>query len=190
MINKNKLFRQIHIYTSLFFLPCAVLFAFTGMAYIFGFNQDVGLKTQNYILQKSIEVGKEREALLEFLKENNLKIPSNTELRVGKGKGNGNSANVMLMGGTHYSVEMKPVANHYEITLKTRSILGDMIMLHKDKAAWYFSVLSVGFGVVLFLLYLSGLMITFFASKKDRAKQLTTFAIGLLVTILLAYLSL
>ena len=33
-------------------------------------------------------------------------------------------------------------------------------------------------------------MITFFASKKDRAKQLTTFAIGLLVTILLAYLSL
>ena len=63
-------------------------------------------------------------------------------------------------------------------------------MLHKDKAAWYFSVLSVGFGVVLFLLYLSGLMITFFASKKDRAKQLTTFAIGLLVTILLAYLSL
>ena len=104
MINKNKLFRQIHIYTSLFFLPCAVLFAFTGMAYIFGFNQDVGLKTQNYILQKSIEVGKEREALLEFLKENHLKIPSNTELRVGKGKGNGNSANAMLMGGTHNSV--------------------------------------------------------------------------------------
>ena len=190
MINKNKLFRQIHIYISLFFLPCAVLFAFTGIAYIFGFNQDVGLKTQSYVLQKNIEAGKEREALLEFLKENNLKIPSNTELRVGKGKGTGNSANVMLMGGVHYSVEMKPKANQYEITLKTRSLLGDMIMLHKDKGAWYFSVLSVGFGVVLFLLYLSGLMITFFASKKDRNKQLMTLVVGFLVTIILAYSSL
>lgn len=43
MINKNKLFRQIHIYVSLFFLPCAVLFALTGIAYILGADQDTGL---------------------------------------------------------------------------------------------------------------------------------------------------
>lgn len=52
MINKNKLFRQIHIYVSLFFLPCAVLFALTGIAYILGADQDTGLKVETYKLVK------------------------------------------------------------------------------------------------------------------------------------------
>ncbi|MFQ6342673.1 hypothetical protein [Campylobacter sp. VTCC 70190] len=188
MINKNKLFRQIHIYVSLFFLPCAVLFAFTGIAYIFGFNQDVGIKKESYILQKNIQPGKEKEELIQFLQENKLKIPSDTELKQGRGKGN-NAASTM--GGVHYSIDMIAKDNNsYEITLKTRSLLGDMIMLHKDKGAWYFSVLSVGFGVVLFLLYLSGLMITLFANKKDRNKQYLVLASGFIITLLLAYFSL
>ncbi len=80
MINKNKLFRQVHIYLSLFFLPCALLFALTGIVYIFGINQDVGLKVEQYQLSKVIESGKEREALIEFLKTNGLKVPSNTNI--------------------------------------------------------------------------------------------------------------
>lgn len=43
-MNKNKFFRQFHIYLSLFFLPCAFIFALTGIAYIFGINQDIGLE--------------------------------------------------------------------------------------------------------------------------------------------------
>ncbi|MCH5337030.1 MAG: hypothetical protein J1D99_06430, partial [Campylobacter sp.] len=69
-MNKNKLFRQIHIYLSLFFLPCAFIFALTGIVYIFGINQDVGLKEQSYILEEKIEKGKEIESLLSFLKQN------------------------------------------------------------------------------------------------------------------------
>ncbi len=45
-------------------------------------------------------------------------------------------------------------------------------MLHKDKGAWYFSVLSVGFGITLFMLYISGLMITLFANKKIEVNNL------------------
>lgn len=184
MINKNKLFRQIHIYVSLFFLPCAVLFALTGIVYIFGADQDTGLKVENYKLVKNIEVGKEKDALIQYLQENNLKIPSNTEVIESKDKG-------ITIGGAHYSANIAPIAqNEYTITLKTRSFLGDMIMLHKDKGAWYFSVLSIGFGIALFLLYISGLIITLFASKKDRQKQLATLGAGVVITIFLAYLSL
>lgn len=190
MINKNKLFRQIHIYVSLFFLPCAVLFALTGIVYILGADQDTGLKVENYKLVKNIEAGKEKDALVQFLQENNLKIPSDTVSTKGKGQGKGKSRSI-TMGGVHYNVTMTPVAqNEYAITLKTRSLLGDMIMLHKDKGAWYFSVLSIAFGIALFLLYISGLIITLFASKKDRQKQLATLGAGIVITILLAYLSL
>ena len=210
MINKNKLFRQIHIYVSLFFLPCAVLFALTGIAYILGADQDTGLKVETYKLVKNIEPGKEKDALIQYLQENNLKVPSDAEATQGKGKGanmggihhNANAApanvkagkgknNEITIGGAHYSANITPVAqNEYVITLKTRSLLGDMIMLHKDKGAWYFSVLSIGFGISLFLLYISGLIITLFASKKDRQKQLATLGAGVVITILLAYLSL
>lgn len=184
MINKNKLFRQIHIYVSLFFLPCAVLFALTGIVYILGADQDTGLKVENYKLVKNIEVGKEKDALIQYLQENNLKIPSNTEVIKGKDKG-------ITIGGAHYSANIALVAqNEYAITLKTRSLLGDMIMLHKNKGAWYFSVLSIAFGIALFLLYISGLIITLFASKKDRQKQLATLGAGVVITIFLAYLSL
>lgn len=189
---------------------CAVLFALTGIAYILGADQDTGLKVETYKLVKNIEPGKEKDALIQYLQENNLKVPSDAEATQGKGKGanmggihhNANAApanvkagkgknNEITIGGAHYSANITPVAqNEYVITLKTRSLLGDMIMLHKDKGAWYFSVLSIGFGIALFLLYISGLIITLFASKKDRQKQLATLGAGVVITILLAYLSL
>ncbi|AXP09265.1 hypothetical protein DZD33_07685 [Campylobacter hepaticus] len=184
MINKNKLFRQIHIYLSLFFLPCALMFALSGIAYIFNINQNVGLKVERFYLDQSVEPGKEREALLEYLQVNNLKIPSNTNIIKSKDRG-------ITIGGIHYSANIsKNGKNEYYITLKTRSFLGDMIMLHKDKGAWYFSVLSVAFGIALLILYLSGLIIVFFASKKDRIKQLIVLLMGFAITSFLAYLSL
>lgn len=184
MIRKNKIFRQIHIYLSLFFLPCALIFAISGIAYILGFNQNVGLKVQTYKLNQYIQKGKEREALIEYLIENKLKLPSNIEPIKSKNKG-------ITIGTVHYSANIAPInKNEYLITLNTRSLLGDMIMLHKDKGLWYFSILSIGFGVTLFLLYISGLIITFFANKKDRKRQLFVLSLGFLITFILAYMSL
>ncbi|MBK2000341.1 MULTISPECIES: hypothetical protein [Campylobacter] len=184
MIRKNKIFRQIHIYLSLFFLPCALIFAISGIAYILGFNQNVGLKVQTYKLNQYIQKGKEREALIEYLIENKLKLPSNIEPIKSKNKG-------ITIGTVHYSANIAPInENEYLITLNTRSLLGDMIMLHKDKGLWYFSILSIGFGVTLFLLYISGLIITFFANKKDRKRQLFVLSLGFLITFILAYMSL
>ncbi|MBZ7958650.1 hypothetical protein [Campylobacter molothri] len=184
MIRKNKIFRQIHIYLSLFFLPCALIFAISGITYILGFNQNIGLKVQTYKLNQYIQKGKEREALIEYLIENKLKLPSNIEPIKSKNKG-------ITIGTVHYSANIAPInENEYLITLNTRSLLGDMIMLHKDKGLWYFSILSIGFGVTLFLLYISGLIITFFANKKDRKRQLFVLSLGFLITFILAYMSL
>ena len=93
------------------------------------------------------------------------------------------------MGGIHYSVNAKAQGDDLLITATTRSLLGDIILLHKDKGGWYFSVLAVGFGVTLVLLYLSGLMITLFASKKDRKPQLIVLALGVLACLILGYAS-
>ncbi|MCX2682503.1 hypothetical protein OQH60_01250 [Campylobacter sp. MIT 21-1685] len=184
MINKNKLFRQIHIYCSLFFLPAALIFALSGLLFLFDFHSSIGMEEQDYILEKKIEKGEEQQQLLNFLKEQGIKIPSNTQLKTGK------KNNTYVMGGVHYSIIMTLIGeNQYKITTQTRSVLGDMMMLHKDKGEWYFSVLSVGLGIVLFLLYISGLIITFFANKKERKGQIIVFILGLLVTVILFYCS-
>lgn len=183
MINKNKLFRQAHIYISLFFLPLAAMYALTGLVYIFGFDQDVGAKRQVYQVQARLESGKEVEFLLSYLKENNLKIPSDSTPKKARDGG-------ISIGGTHYSANIKQLdSSLVQISTTTRSILGDMIMLHKDKAKWYFAIMSVGFGVALILLYISGLFITLLNVKKDRGKQIATIIAGLIVSIILGVLS-
>lgn len=185
MINKNKLFRNIHIYVSLFFLPVALLYAISGVAYIFGANQDtLATKTTHTVSGVSLEKGQEEQALLEILKAQGIKIPANTKVKADRKQGG------FTMGGAHYSVNAKQNAEELVLATTTRSLLGDIIMLHKDKGEWYFSVLAVGFGAALILLYLSGLMITLFASKKDRQAQLAVLALGIFACILLAYLSL
>lgn len=178
-----KNFRNIHIYLSLFFLPVALMYALTGIVYICGFNQDVGATKQTYILTQNIEKGKEVEAITEFLKNNNLAIPSNLTLKKGK---NG----TLEIGGVHYSVSLMQTSDStYNLTTLKRSILGDMIMLHKAKAMWYFNVLAIGFGLTLVLLYVSGLMITLFNIKKNRKSQYVTLILGFAITLVIGILS-
>ena len=178
-----KNFRNIHIYLSLFFLPLALMYALTGIVYICGFNQDIGATKQTYTLTQNIEKGKEVDAITEFLKNNHLAIPSNLTPKKNRNGG-------VEIGGVHYSVSLAQASDStYSLTTLKRSILGDMIMLHKAKAMWYFNILAVGFGITLVLLYVSGLMITLFNIKKNRKSQYVTLALGFIVTLILGILS-
>lgn len=178
-----KFFRKIHIYISLFFLPVAALYAITGLACIFGLNQDAWSKKEVYQVNTKLESGKEADFLISYLKDNGLKIPSDSTPKKAKNGG-------ILIGGAHYSATIKQLdSNIAQITLQTRSILGDMIMLHKDKGKWYFAVLSVGFGITLILLYISGIIITLVNIKKDRGKQIATIIAGIVISIILGYIS-
>lgn len=182
MINKNKLFRQIHIYISLFFLPLALLYALTGIAYILGFDQDSGLKENTYNVNFEIQEGKEKELITNFLKENNIKLPKDEIMEAKDGD--------FVLGSAAYSVELHQNEGKFMLITKERSFLGNMIMLHKNKVAWYFSVLGIAFGLTLLTLYLSGIMITLVAIKKDRRNQILTILAGFIVTSIVAYLSL
>ncbi|CAM4152619.1 hypothetical protein [Campylobacter armoricus] len=183
-MNKNKLFRQIHIYISLFFLPLAFLYAITGFAYIAGLDGESGAKIQDYKIQAVIQEGAEAEFLIDFLKKNNLKLPSSLEPKLNK-KGNG-----IEIGTISYTAGIiKLDENHYKITTKSRSLLGNMILLHKDKGMWYFSVLGLAFALAMIILYISGLLITLIAIRKDRGKQIAILGIGFAITLIIAYLS-
>lgn len=70
-----------------------------------------------------------------------------------------------------------------------RSLIGDMIMLHKAKAKWYFDILAIGFGLTLILLYISGLMITLFNIKKNRGIQIFTILAGIIISVIVGALS-
>ncbi|AJC86723.1 membrane protein [Campylobacter sp. RM16704] len=183
-MNKNKFFRQIHIYISLFFLPLAFLYALTGFAYIAGFDGESGAKIQNYKVQAVIQKGAEAEFLIDFLNKNSLKLPSSLEPKLNK-KGNG-----IELGTISYTASIIKIdENNYEIITKERSLLGNMILLHKDKGMWYFSVLGLAFALAMIVLYISGLLITLIAIRKDRGKQIVVLGIGFVITLFIAYLS-
>ncbi len=73
----TKFSRSLHIYISLFFLPMALLFAVSGALFIFGVDAEIGAKYQTYTLEKEIEKGQEANAMLEYLRQNNIALPKN-----------------------------------------------------------------------------------------------------------------
>ena len=179
----TKQFRNLHIYLSLFFLPVALMYALTGVLYISGFDQDSGATKNTYILNAEIPKGGEVDAMLKYLEDNNLPLPAKTEPKP-------NKSGALSIGGTHYSASIAQSGeNQWTINTTKRSLIGDMIMLHKAKAKWYFNVLAIGLGITMVLLYLSGLMITLFNSKKNRNIQYGTILAGCLVSIVLGVLS-
>ena len=183
-MNKTEFFRSAHIYVILLFLPVALLYAISGVAYIFGAKEDILATKIEYEANATLVKGQEQALLLEILNEKGIEIPANTKVRNDRKQGG------VSMGGIHYSINAKQQsADTLIITATTRSLLGDIILLHKDKGGWYFSVLAVGFGIALALLYLSGLMITLFASKKDRTPQLIVLTLGIVACVVLGYLS-
>lgn len=184
----KKAFHKIHIYVSLFFIPIALAYAITGISIIFGIDEDSGMKQKDYQitldepLQNDAENSAQGDLMLTFLKENNLKIPSNTSLKNAKGGGK-------MMGGINYSVILKQNDElNYTLTTRKRSIFGNMILLHKAKGEFYFNILGAAFGLALITLYLSGLIITQFC-KNRRKNALIAVILGIFAYVFLGYLS-
>lgn len=95
----NKTWMQIHLYVSLFFIPMALIYAITGSLYIFGVRQNAGAEIIEVKVKSPIIKGEEQRVILETLKENHLRIPNNTEVRLFR---NGS----YYMGNLKYSVTL------------------------------------------------------------------------------------
>lgn len=178
----GKLFRQIHIELSLFFLPLALLYATTGALYLSGFNQDSGAKIWKLTLPQMQKEDLPKAVNDELLK-NGLRQIENATLRKGK-------RNTLLMGGADYSVTLSEDKSNggWNMRVVKRGFWGNLIMLHKGKAKWYFDVLAYAFATSLIIFYFSGLMMTKFCQKR-RGRALAVTGFGFLVAIVVGYLS-
>lgn len=187
---KRKLWMQIHLYLSLFFTPLALIYAFTGVLYIFGLNQNAGAIITNITLESRPQKGQERDFILEILNQNNLKIPKDTSIKSLKGN--------IAMGDVKYSVALLMEKNGNLILRTTeRNLYGVLMMMHKSGGKKYeigdfrfslFDFLAIGFGISMLLFYLSGLIMTSFCKGKRKA-AFGVMGIGFLLTILAVYLS-
>lgn len=176
---KNFL-RKFHAYSAMFFLPMAILFALTGVLYICGIREDFMAKKQEFIIKLDQRPQDLQKYVLDFLKQNELKIPSNTELRKFRG-------DMQVMGSASYVVMIKILDNGLNLQTMERSVIGEMILLHKAKVGQVFVVFSVIFSIFLLLSYFSGIVIL---AKKHQKMGVVFFILGLVVTFITAAVSL
>ncbi|RAX54923.1 hypothetical protein CCY99_01915 [Helicobacter sp. 16-1353] len=185
----KKMWMKIHTYLSLFFLPAAFIYVLTGVLYIFDFKQDSGAKIYEFKLESAPKKGEELEAIIKVLSENNLKIPSNTELKSGR--------NSVIMGNTKYQISLTQNNNGAVVKVTDRSIYGILVLMHKAKGEKndvfgfkisFFDLIAIGFGLSMVIFYLSGLIMTSFCKKNRKFAFRILFA-GLIITIIAMYFS-
>ncbi|HIZ88941.1 MAG TPA: hypothetical protein H9804_03265 [Candidatus Mucispirillum faecigallinarum] len=184
----KKIFRKIHLYMALFTIPVGIMVAITGVVYILGANQDTWAETNTYTVNQTIAKGQEVEFLKQWTKENNVKMPKEN-VSLDKSKVN------RTVGSAGYLITLKDKENSTEIVTFKRSIIGNMIMLHKAKAGMLFKIMMILYGIVLVCFYISGLTIAVFKKNVNgklvpKTESYVVIAAGFIVTIIFAIISL
>ncbi len=181
LFEKKKVWMKIHLYLSLFFLPAAFIYAFTGALYLFGVKEEYGANIYEFFLDFVPTKGQEQQVIVQTLKKNNLKIPDETAIKNVRGN--------MSMGSIRYSATLlKDKNGNYKILVVERGIYGILLLMHKGKGKIYFDIIAVSFAISLMFFYFSGLVVTSFCKNK-RSGALLTFLCGLFITIFMIYLS-
>ncbi|WP_300447492.1 hypothetical protein [uncultured Helicobacter sp.] len=186
----RKLWMQIHLYLSLFFLPAALIYAITGALYIFEIRQNSGATITKIPLDLKPKKGEERDFIINVLEENNLRIPSNTEIKMARGNPS--------IGNVKYSATiMNDQKEGLILNVVDRNLYGVLMMMHKSGGTkfelggfkfTFFDFIAVCFGLSMILFYLSGLIMTSFCKGK-RKSGFGVMGIGFIVTILAIYFS-
>lgn len=176
----KKNWMKIHTYLSLFFLPMCLIYAITGVGYIFGLKENAGATIHTINITSPLQDNLE-EMMIEILKANNLKIPKNTTVRIQKGN--------PIMGNLKYIVFIQKDKNG-QMVLRTieRNFYGILLLLHKAKGAVLFDILAICFSISLLIFYLSGLIVTSFCKKYRKLALITLFG-GFIITFIAIFLS-
>ena len=170
----KKNWMQIHTYLSLFFLPACLIYVITGVGYIFDFNADADAKIYEFSIKAIPPKEQAQDFILQKLRENDLPIPKNTEVRYRHGS--------PTMGGMKYNIIIgKNRSDEIVMRVTNRGIYGVLLLLHRARGLYYFDIIAVAFSVSLILFYLSGLIVTQFC-KKNRKEGLLTFVFGGIAT--------
>lgn len=150
---KKSVWLKIHIYVAIFFLPFMLLFAATGVGYLLGFGQFAGATKQTFELNIAPLSAKDelRSALVDTLKEHELFIPNGYE-RVRDGRFSLNNAKYAA---SIFNKDGKMVVEYSE-----RTWFGTMYSMHFGHGGALFTVLSIVFSAFIFVVYLSGFVVT------------------------------
>lgn len=121
--------------------------------------------------------------MVEFAKANNIAVP--------EGKAKKGKMGVMLGSPTGHNLVLIPdrMENKAVLQVNDPGFLFKMGMLHKSKCGLAFKILSIGLGVVMVLQYISGIFL-FWKRKNMRNRLLVTCLVGLIVTVIVRYISL
>ena len=178
----KKDWMKIHTYLSLFFLPMCLIYVLTGIGYIFDFKDTAGAKIYEFTLPNAPQKGEEANAMIEVLRANNLKIPSNTEITIQRGS--------PTMGSVSYgvSIESDRKSGALKVRVVDRSLYGILVLMHKAKGAVYFNAVAICFALSLAIFYLSGLIMTSFCKNKRKSAGIA-FGAGFVITAIAIYLS-
>ncbi|WP_104750134.1 hypothetical protein [Helicobacter cynogastricus] len=161
---------RFHAYASVFFLPIALLFVISGVAFLLDFNSNSGAKIKHWNVP-FVPKDKELEFLLDFLKQKSIALPSKIEPRKHRG--------VLIIGTASYEINLTSRGNASIVTSIHRSLLGLLMQVHKGKVSKALKIFGVFFGIFLTLFYTSGLLMGF---KRKNAKGIIgAFVLGLIV---------
>ncbi|WP_104741770.1 PepSY domain-containing protein [Helicobacter ailurogastricus] len=155
---------KFHAYTSVFFLPFALLFALSGAAFLLGFNANSGAKIRKWHVEKSSKT--DLDFLLDFLKTHNIPQPSKLAPRKRRGD--------LIIGTPAYEIEFDPKQS--VVSVIQRSFLGVLMQVHKGRAGVVLKAFGVVFGVFSCFFYISGLLMGF--KRKNTASILSAFLLG------------
>lgn len=170
----KKNWMQIHTYLSLFFLPACLIYAITGTGFILGFRADAGATIYEFSIKEMPEKGEAKDFIIQKLRDNNLPIPKNTELRYHRG--------APIMGDLKYNIALGKNRNDELVMRVTnRGLYGILLLMHLAKGKYYFDIIAVAFSVSLILFYLSGLIVTQFCKNK-RKEGLIALLLGGIIT--------
>ncbi|BCZ17650.1 Integral membrane protein [Helicobacter sp. NHP19-003] len=161
---------KFHALTSVFFLPFALLFALSGVAFLLDFNPNSGAQITSWsvpLVAKDKELG----FLLDFLKQKHLALPSKIKPRKHR--------EALIIGTASYEVSLSAKGNQSVITVIHRSFLGILMQVHKGKAGKLLEIFGIVFGVFLCLFYISGLLMGF--KRKNTVSILSAFLLGTVV---------
>lgn len=168
-----RLVYAFHIHASVFFLPLALLFATTGVAFLLGYNPNSGARITQWEIPKIPEPKERLGFLLNFIQQKHLPRPADLKPRIHRG--------VLSIGTPRYEVGLEVRSGRAVISSVHRNFLGVLMVAHKGKAGVVLKILGAAFGVFLLLFYASGLIVGLSYRHKSARGIVSAFLLGLAV---------
>lgn len=175
---------QLHMLFASFVLPAVLLYILSGALYTLDVKGSVAKQTFTVALEKPFEPDLEllSAVVKKTLAEKALVLPDgDPSLKKSKG------GYKFRLNGLHYSVTVvaKKSARSVELTYRERSVLTQLMRIHRAEAGTMFMFVSIMAAAGLVLVFASGLYMAY-AVPKFRTPSLIATALGVLLLLVVA----